>query len=221
MRSDSRPGGSQRPTSWPKRFLLVFSGLGLFALGLVVGETLLSVLRIGDDTLFEDPFISVSGSALFGRRKPVGGPEVYATRVGKLKFFNPQQFPVDKPVGGFRVFTLGGSTTQGQPYDHRVAFAAWLQLYLRAADPSRPWEVINAGALSYASYRIVALIKELLLYEPDLFVVYTGHNEFLEERTYSALIHQPEWCQRLRLWLDGRRLYGLLATRLANTLRNS
>ena len=29
-------------------------------------------------------------------------------------------------------------------------------------------------------------MQELIRYEPDLFVICTGHNEFLEERTYPA-----------------------------------
>jgi tetratricopeptide (TPR) repeat protein len=51
--------------------------------------------------------------------------------------------------------------------------------------------VINAGGISYASYRVANLMKELALYEPDLFIVYTGHNEFLEERTYAAVRDLP------------------------------
>ena len=48
--------------------------------------------------------------------------------------------------------------------------------------------MINAGGISYASYRVAVVIKELARYEPDLFIIYTGHNEFLEERTYRTLI---------------------------------
>ena len=45
-------------------------------------------------------------------------------------------------------------------------------------------EIINTGGISYASYRVARLMEELLAYQPDVFVIYTGHNEFLEKRIY-------------------------------------
>jgi len=47
--------------------------------------------------------------------------------------------------------------------------------------------LINAGGISYASYRIAKLMEELIRFQPDLFIIYTGHNEFLEERTYREI----------------------------------
>lgn len=34
-------------------------------------------------------------------------------------------------------------------------------------------------------------MEELINYQPDLFVIYTGHNEFLEERTYRQIRELP------------------------------
>jgi tetratricopeptide (TPR) repeat protein len=53
-------------------------------------------------------------------------------------------------------------------------------------------------------------MRELLRYESDLFVVYTGHNEFLEERTYADILHQNPLLRRVRLRLNGLRSYTLL-----------
>ena len=83
---------------------------------------------------------------------------------------------------------MGGSTTYGRPYFDNVSFCGWLRAYLQAADPTRNWEVINAGGVSYASYRVAILMEELVEYDPDLFIVYSGHNEFLERRTYPQII---------------------------------
>ena len=41
---------------------------------------------------------------------------------------------------------------------------------LPKADPSLKWEVINAGAISYVSYRIKALMAELARYKPDMLI---------------------------------------------------
>ena len=35
------------------------------------------------------------------------------------------------------------------------------------------------------------LMEELAEYQPDLFVVYSGNNEFLEKRTYGKLLDEP------------------------------
>ena len=68
-----------------------------------------------------------------------------------------------------------------------LRLTGWLRKLLPHADPSRTWDVINAGGISYASYRVAKVMQELAEYEPDLFIVYCGHNEFLEYRTYRDL----------------------------------
>ena len=67
--------------------------------------------------------------------------------------------------------------------------------------------MINAGGISYASYRMVPLIKEALRFRPDLVVIYTGHNEFLERRTYSGLLDQGRALVTLRSILERLRIY--------------
>ena len=113
------------------------------------------------------------------------------TAENKLSLFNAQHFPRKKAAGTFRIFCLGGSTTYGHPYDDKTSFPGWLRELLPVVDPSRRWEVINAGGISYASYRMAMLMEELVAYEPDLFVVEAGHNECLERRTYARIIATP------------------------------
>ncbi len=136
-----------------------------------------------------DPFIG------FAARDPLfveSAPGTLETASSRLRWFHSQRFDRDKQDGAFRIFTLGGSTTYGRPYDGDVvSFAAWLRELLPLADPSRTWEVINAGGISYASYRVARIVDELVAYAPDLFVIYTGHNEFIERRTYSAVLRAP------------------------------
>ncbi len=202
-------GGSVATSSGQKLLLIAF-GIALLVAALALVEGALTLLGLGDAYLYDDPFVGFApGKDLFEKKTLAGGETVYATRPEKLRFFNHQQFPADKAPGTYRIFALGGSTTAGRPYDDKVAFCRWLELYLDAMDPSRDWQAINAGAISYASYRIVVLIKELVRYQPDLFVIYTGHNEFLEERSYSDVIHQNPALKRLRFWLNGRRFYAL------------
>ncbi len=140
----------------------------------------------------DDPHVGFSATEpLFVEETAEDGSVVMATARNKIRFFNAQRFPRQKPDGVFRIFCLGGSTTYGRPYDDTTSFCGWLRELLPVADPSRRWEVINAGGISYASYRIAVLAEELAAYQPDLFIVYSGHNEFLERRTYSGLIEMP------------------------------
>ena len=135
-----------------------------------------------------DPFVGFSAYLpLFVEQ---GGERV--TAENKHGWFNRQRFVDPKPANTYRIFSVGGSTTHGRPYDDRASFSGWLRTYLAAADSSRKWEVINAGGVSYASYRAAALMEELVDYQPDMFVIYTGHNEFLERRIYEGFFEAGE-----------------------------
>ena len=159
-------------TSWRQRLLLVGFALAVVALGLAATEGLLALLGVAERSRFEDPYVGFAGGTdLFRQRRLEGGVRVWETRPDKLEFFNLQRFGVDKAPGSLRIFTLGGSTTAGRPYDDHISFSRWLERYLDAAEPGREHEVINAGGISYASYRVVALMEELVRYQPDVFVV--------------------------------------------------
>ena len=122
----------------------------------------------------------------------------YQVAESRLDFFQPDHFPSSKESSTYRVFCLGGSTVQGRPYALETAFSSWLELSLQSAAPQRSWEVINCGGISYASYRLVPIMEEILEYQPDLIILYTGHNEFLEDRTYPHFKNPSLGSQALR-----------------------
>ncbi|KPJ89995.1 MAG: hypothetical protein AMS18_11815 [Gemmatimonas sp. SG8_17] len=186
-------------------------GLGVTTAFFVLVELIL--LAAGVVPLHErtDPYVGFAGYApLFLKRTPSAGEPVFETAHNKIRWFNPQRFPARKAAGTTRIFCTGGSTTYGRPYDDRTSFCGWLRLFLPAIDPSRRWEVINAGGISYASYRVARLMEELAGYEPDLFIVYSGHNEFLEQRTYDKLLKTPEFVRNLGALASRMRLYSAL-----------
>jgi tetratricopeptide (TPR) repeat protein len=158
----------------------------------VLFEGVLALVGVESVLRSEDPFVGfVSNVPLFVKATDADGRKVLTTAGNKLVFFNRQKFAREKAPGTYRIFCLGGSTTYGRPYDDTTSFAGWLRELLPMADTRRRWEVINAGGISYASYRVAHLMQELVRYEPDLFIVYSGHNEFLEERTYGTLRDVP------------------------------
>jgi len=149
----------------------------------------------------------------FSRLEPLFVPNstgtVLTTNENRLVAFRAQSFAATKGPGTFRIFCMGGSTVQGRPYSVQTSFTAWLELSLQAADPTRDFEVINCGGISYASYRLVPIVGELLDYEPDLFIICTGHNEFLEDRTYAPLKKTPRVLVKLHRTLLHLRSYAL------------
>jgi len=171
-------------------------------------ELLLALAGVQPVLSTEDPFVGFAGNVpLFVPGQTTDGAAVYKTAGNKVPPFNYQEFPEIKSGNTYRIFCVGGSTTFGRPYSDKVSFCGWLRAYLQAADPARNWEVINAGGVSYASYRVTRVMDELAHYQPDLFIVYSGQNEFLEQRSYGALADMPEWLINLNAVLSGTRVY--------------
>ena len=171
-------------------------------------ELILALSGVKPILLTEDPMVGFSSNVpLFVEQRQPDGTIIFKTAKNRLDHFNDQEFPKTKLKNSYRIFTVGGSTTQGRPFDHKVSFSGWLQAFLNEAEPGRNWEVINAGGSSYASYRVAKLMQELVQYQPDLFIVYSGHNEFLEERSYSGLTELPSWAIDIDSMLNGTRIY--------------
>ncbi len=186
-------------------------GLGVALVFLVLIELIL--MAAGVTPLYErtDTSVGFSGYApLFQEHSQPDGTRILSTAPNKIQWFNMQSFPARKAEGVIRVFCLGGSTTYGRPYDDRTSFCGWLRRFLPEVDSTRRWEVINAGGISYASYRVARLMEELAEYEPDLFIVYSGHNEFLESRTYRKLLRVPGFIRGLAVQASRTRIYTLL-----------
>ena len=178
---------SQTSQSWLRRhpgvvrITAVALGLSVF----LIIELVLRLAGIGKPADYEDPFVGFSGLQPLFQLNPA--KSIYEIPKAKLKFFSPESFPAEKGPKTFRTFVFGGSTVKGRPYSKETSFTTWLELDLQAADPRRDWEVINCGGISYASYRLVPILEECLAYEPDLVIICTGHNEFLEDRSYEAV----------------------------------
>lgn len=173
----------------------------------VLVELTLRLTGVRPAAVSDDPFVGFYGlTPLYDVQDGVA-----TTSPCKLPMFNDVRLTVKKPPRTVRIFCFGGSTTYGQPYDGRSAFPRWLQDLLQASCPDTHFEVINSGGISYASYRIVPLIQETLAYEPDLMVVYCGHNEFLERRTYSGILAQGRLFVTLRSYAEKLSLHEALS----------
>jgi len=119
----------------------------------------------------------------------IGGEKQYRLnpRVG-IRYFSehrllvpelaPETFAVQKKPRTFRVFCLGESTMASFPFEHQASVHCLLRDRLAALFPNHQIEVINVAMSAVNSYTILDFARELVQYEPDLFLIYMGHNEF-------------------------------------------
>jgi tetratricopeptide (TPR) repeat protein len=207
----------RRQLSWRKK--LLFAVLTTIAFFVAI-ETSLVLLGIGSPADMDDPFVGFSNRVpLFETVQAADGSPWLQTTPGKLVWFNQQSFPAKKPANTTRIFCLGGSTTYGHPFADSTSFCGWLREFLPLVDSKQKWEVINAGGVSYASYRVAAVMEELAEYEPDLFIVYSVHNEFLERRTYAGMFATPQWNRNLQATLQNTRTWTLARRLIAKPER--
>ena len=207
-------GRSTRSLTWRAKLVYgVIVTVGFF----VLLECTLGLFGVQSTLVHRDPFVGFESSIpLFVPSEESSPTDPSNGKRNKLRYFNSQQFPREKAPDTVRVFCVGGSTTFGRPFDDRTSFAGWLRELLPLVDSDRRWEVINAGGVSYASYRVASVMDELASYSPDLFIVYTGHNEFLEERTYRDIREASPQARRWSAALLKSRTYSLALHLLGN-----
>jgi len=122
-------------------------------------------------------------------RKRAGGKEWYALnrRVANRYFAQagtivpePAEdvFALTKSPTTRRIFCLGESTMEGFPYEFNATAPSMLKDRLDRLLPQYTVEVVNVGLSAVGSYVVADFVPELAKYEPDLFVIYVGHNEF-------------------------------------------
>jgi tetratricopeptide (TPR) repeat protein len=123
-------------------------------------------------------------------------------------------FEVKKSPKTKRIFCLGESTMAGFPYDFNATAPGFLRDRLTLLLPEYKVEVINAGLSAVGTFVVDDFMRELLAYEPDLFVVYVGHNEFYGAYGVGSqvAVAGPVWMTRLTI--------GLLRTKVFLALRN-
>lgn len=90
----------------------------------------------------------------------------------------PRRFALPKPAGVYRIVFLGGSTVIGFPYPPELAFPRQVEVLLEAQSPDVDVEALNAGVTGMNSFTVADLTERCLDCDPDLIVIYTGHNEF-------------------------------------------
>ncbi|MFQ6675648.1 MAG: tetratricopeptide repeat protein [Fidelibacterota bacterium] len=145
---------------------------------LVLAEGVLRIVSYGKDLRlfvpdrFSPGYLTVNPSV--GHRY-FSGPSAAA-------FGTHDVFKKEKGASTLRVVALGGSTTAGYPYLYSGSFPAMVKDRLVQAYPGVEIEMINLGMTAVTSYAVLDFVEDVLDRDPDLLILYTGHNEF-----YGAL----------------------------------
>lgn len=112
-----------------------------------------------------------------------------------------QAVAADKPAGALRVVAVGGSATAGLGYSPNVTFTRQLERLLGRVQPEREVELVNLGIVALSSSQVRWIVDDVCRHlDPDVVLVYSGNNEFLE-------IHAEKYVE-----LTGGRDSGPLAT---------
>jgi tetratricopeptide (TPR) repeat protein len=139
-------------------------------------------------------------------------PKRYFTDQLNATTGNREPFLKTKTAGTLRLFILGESTTIGYPYFHNGSFHRWLQYRLMRSFPDKKLEIVNVSLTAVNSYTVLGFAREVVHYQPDAVLIYTGHNEYygaLGVGSTNRLGSSPALINAL-LWLRQFRVVQLL-----------
>jgi tetratricopeptide (TPR) repeat protein len=151
------------------------------AAALVIGlELALRAVHFG--SRFELISIEEKGGEKQYRLNPRVGARYFSEHRLLVPELAPETFTFQKKPQTFRVFCLGESTMASFPFENQARVHCLLRDRLSMLFPDKQIEVINVAMSAVSSYTVLDFVRELVHYEPDLFLIYMGHNEF-----YGAL----------------------------------
>jgi len=180
------------------------SRLRFFVFSLVPAAALLLVLEAGSYLYYRYKMardfmaIDISDSFdnipdLFERRHTPTGDILFSRYFPTRYYVSDQNYrgkimAVVKTPKIFRIFSFGGSSTAGSPWGHEASFSRFLEDELNALKrQGTTVEVINFGGSGYGSTRALGLVKAAIQYQPDLIIIYAGHNEMWDNYVYLDL----------------------------------
>ncbi len=176
---------------------------------LVIPECFLRVTGFAKQEERPDPFFGFFGSyRAYGPETLGSFGTVLGTNPNKLSTLQLEYFTSNKKPGAIRIFCLGGSTVHGSYY--RETYVRVLKLLTAQQMGDGRLEIINCGGAGYSIQQILKLARELVHYEPDIFIIITGHNEFSSIRYHRDLLNQGPFVRFMRVFLDNFRLVHLL-----------
>lgn len=110
--------------------------------------------------------------------------QYYVTNPHFSNSINNQIFPIKKEKGVTRIFVVGSSAAFAWPFTEEFGFTGYLRRVLDHFAPGK-FEIINAAGMSFGSHRVYDVLKDVVKLEPDLVLVYSGNNEYVERNVIA------------------------------------
>ena len=155
----------------------------------IAAEMVLRVLNYG---VQEPLFISAPKSVNSSLLEPSGETSEYLQPNPNLihRYFSSPElapnvspdtvyFRKKKSNDTFRIVIQGGSTAAGFPFGRFGSLHGMLQQRLKTAYPDKNIEIINTAMAAVNTFTLVDIQDEIIELEPDLVLIYSGHNEYL------------------------------------------
>ncbi len=186
---------------------------------IVVFELTLRLFGVAENAPKYDPFAGFSRAVpLFEQVAERDGTRFYewsslrARHYGDVGKPEPQRtFSIRPGEDVYRIFVTGGSSAAGTPYTTDFAFSGWLEQALGHQISKANVDVVNTAMPAYGSGRLLPIVEELAGYEPDLLILYMGHNEWAESAYHSGMMKIPPPVFRVLEAVYSSRIYGLAA----------
>jgi lysophospholipase L1-like esterase len=207
MTSENTSAGPARSRTRLWLFRVIAVALPFILLLLLEG--VLRVFHYGYDTSL---FIETPGNSDYLVFNPAASRRYFTDQLNATTG-NREPFQKVKAPGTLRIFVLGESTTIGYPYFHNGSFHRWLQYRLMRDFPDKKLEIVNIALTAVNSYTVLGFAREVVHYEPDAVLIYTGHNEYygaLGVGSTNKLGGSPALVNTL-LWLRQFRVVQLVA----------
>jgi len=170
----SQPSNMRKPNQ-TKLFYIIMLLIPFVLLGTVEG-----VLRLTGFGHSYALFIPAAGIADFMQPNPelikryFHQPELAPDVSPDTVLFKQQKSP-----NSFRIVIQGGSTAAGFPFGRFGSLTGQLQTRLKRLYPDKNIEVISTAMASINSYTLLDTVDEIIAIQPDLVLIYAGHNEYL------------------------------------------
>ena len=127
-------------------------------------------------------------------------------------FFNTKNIPFSvesfidkqKKKNSFRVFVLGASSGAGYPYHSSASMSKFIRKKLEILYPDITIEVPNISMAAINSYTIRDLVPDIIAKDPDLILIYLGHNEYYGALGVGSLesLGSSRFIVNTTLWLN-------------------
>lgn len=190
----------------PRRRLWLFRMIAIILpiILILLLELLLRIFNYGPNLNLWVPYANRSGFLTVNPKVALR----YFPKAGQTSFGAFDVLAEQKPADTRRIFILGGSTVAGFPYYNNGSFPRYLDLWLKELYPQANLEVINLGMTAVNSFTVREFARECLSMEPDLLMIYSGHNEFYGALGSGSKIRYPVFrsrgfilfMQKLRHW---------------------